>query len=160
MDANRKYSFEGVVASILFLVLISVVLLQVFGRVGIFTGPVWTEELARWIWVWMAFIAIGEVERTDSQLRMSIFSDLLPGDLKKYIYIFVDTVYLGITCHLCWIGFKTVKRTWYNESVTLPLSDAFLYASYFVASVFIIWRIVNRLRVKVNQMTVKEDDKP
>lgn len=145
MLTGCRYSVEGVVASVLFLVLIGVVLLQVFGRLGLFAGPVWTEELARWIWVWMAFLAVGEAERTNNQLRMSFFSEFLPARMRKILFTGVDIIYLGVTCHLCWIGYKTVKRTWYNESVTLPVPDAFLYFSYVVASLFIIWRIVNRL---------------
>lgn len=140
-----KYSLEGVVASILFLVLIAIVLLQVVGRTPILRGPVWTEEAARWVWVWMAFIAIGEVERVDGQLKMAFLADALPSAARKVLFTLIDLVYLGIMGHLCWIGYQTVLRTSRNISVTLPTSDAVLYASAFVASFLILYRIVRRL---------------
>ena len=46
----RRYSFEGVVASALFIVLFAVLMIQIFGRTPLFRGPVWTEEAARLIW--------------------------------------------------------------------------------------------------------------
>lgn len=130
----------------LFLGLITVVLLQVFGRSGLFSAPVWTEELARWIWVWMAFIATGEAERRNVQLRMGVFVEFLLGRSRFVLFTLIDLLYLAITCHLLWIGYKTVMRTWNNEAVTLPFSDAVLYASYPVAAVFIIWRVAVRIR--------------
>jgi TRAP-type C4-dicarboxylate transport system permease small subunit len=145
MGQARRYSLEGTIASLLFIVLFGVLLVQVFGRTPLFVGPVWTEELARWIWVWMAFIAIGEVERQDAQLRMGFIAEALPKGARRWLYTAIDVVYLGIMGHLCVIGFRSILRTWSNESVTLPVSDAALYASAFVASILIIARIARRL---------------
>ena len=146
MSGNGRYSIEGYAATVLFLGLIFVVLLQVFGRSGLFPAAVWTEELARWIWVWMAFIATGEAERRNVQLRMGILAEVLLGRFRFVLFTLIDIVYLAVTCHLFWIGYKTVLRTWNNESVTLPFSDAVLYASYPIAALFIIWRVANRIR--------------
>jgi TRAP-type C4-dicarboxylate transport system permease small subunit len=145
LDNPRKYSIEGIVASVIFIVLIGVVLIQVFGRTPLFRGPVWTEEAARWLWVWMAFIGIAEVERQDGQLKMAFIADLLPDGARRILYTCIDLVYLGIVCHLIWIGYKTVLRTWDNVSVTLPTTDAVLYASGLVAAILILHRIVRRL---------------
>ncbi|MCI2393979.1 TRAP transporter small permease [Aliiroseovarius sediminis] len=149
MREYRKYSIEGYAATVLFLGLIIVVLLQVFGRTGLFSAPVWTEELARWIWVWMAFIATGEAERQNAQLRMGILVEAIMGRSRFILFTLIDLVYLIVTCNLLWIGYKTVMRTWYNESVTLPFSDAVLYASYPIAALFIIWRVAARIRWQI-----------
>jgi TRAP-type C4-dicarboxylate transport system permease small subunit len=163
MSGNGRYSIEGYAATVLFLGLIFVVLLQVFGRSGLVSAPVWTEELARWIWVWMAFIATGEAERRNVQLRMGILVETLLGRFRFILFTAIDIIYLAVTFHLLWIGFKTVMRTWNNESVTLPFSDAVLYASYPVAALFIIWRVANRIRWQaINRETfifASEDEK-
>ena len=141
----RRYSPEGTLASILFIVLFCVILIQVVGRTPLLTGPVWTEEAARWLWVWMAFVGIAEAERTDSQLRMGFLADMLPGGLRRVLFTLIDLAYLGIVGHLVWIGFKTVRRTWGNISVTMPTTDAVLYASALVAFVLVFHRILRRL---------------
>lgn len=145
MSFLRRYSLEGCVASILFIILFGVLLIQIFGRTPLFTGPVWTEEAARWLWVWMAFIGIAEVERQNGQLRMGFIADALPLSGRRLLFILIDVVYLAIVAHLVWISYKTVLRTWNNEAVTLPMSDAVLYASGLVASVLILHRIARRL---------------
>lgn len=136
---------EGIMASALFVVLICVILLQVVGRIGVLRGPVWTEELARWVWVWMAIIGLGAVERNNAHLRMSFIVDALPRMIRNSVYSLIDLAWLGITLHLTWLGYRSVLRSWNNTAVTLPLTDAVLYASYPIAAVFIIWRIVQRL---------------
>jgi TRAP-type C4-dicarboxylate transport system permease small subunit len=141
----RKYGFEATFASILFIVLFGVILLQILGRTPIAKGPVWTEELARWIWVWMALIGIGTVERDRAHLRMGFVVDLLPKRLQKVIGVLTDLLYLGLAGHLVWIAFKSVERTWDNASVTLPMTDGVLYASALVALVLIVLRILQRL---------------
>jgi len=142
---RSKYSPEGIAASILFIILIIVLLIQILGRTPLFTGPVWTEEAARWLWVWMAMIAIPEVERTDSQLRMGFLVERLQKRARIAVLTIIDLVYLGVVMHLIWIGWKTIQRTWSNEAVTLPATDAVLYASGFVAMILIANRVIRRI---------------
>lgn len=142
---KQKYGFEASIASVLFVVLFLVMVLQILGRTPIVAGPVWTEELARWIWVWMALIGIGTVERDNAHLRMGFLIEYLPNTVQKVWAIIVDVIYLAISCNLVWIAYKSVLRTWNNESVTLPTTDAVLYASALVAMALIIHRIARRL---------------
>lgn len=142
---TRKYAPEAVAASVIFIVLFFIILWQVFGRTPLMTGPVWTEELARWLWVWMALIGIGAVERNDSHLRMSFLTGLLPRVVQRGLQIMTDLIYIGLASHLIWIAWKSVKRTWNYEAVSLPATDAVLYASAFVAMNLIVLRVTQRL---------------
>lgn len=142
---KRKYRLEATIASILFIFLFGVILLQILGRTAIVKGPVWTEELARWIWVWMALIGIGTVERDRAHLRMGFLIELLPNGVQRTIGVLVDLLYLGLAGHLILIAWKAVERTWNNASVTLPITDGVLYASALVAMVLIVFRILQRV---------------
>ena len=141
----RKYGFEACIAGALFIVLFLVILLQILGRTPLVRGPVWTEELARWIWVWMALIGIGTVERDRAHLRMGFLVELLPQGVQRAIGMVTDLIYLGLVAHLIWIAWHSVLRTWNNTSVTLPVTDAVLYASALVAMVLVFHRIARRL---------------
>ena len=70
----RKYAFEGIVATILFIALIICMLLQISARAGLTQPPIWTEELSRWLWVWMAFFGMAEVERRNEHLVVDFFA--------------------------------------------------------------------------------------
>ena len=145
MNPRRLYSPEGIAATLIFCGLIIVLLIQILGRTPLFKGPVWTEELARWLWVWMAFIGIGEVERTNSQLRMDLFGPLLGRLGRKMLFTLIDLVYLGVVLHLVWIGYFTFLRTWRNESVTLPFPDGAMYLAALVGLALVVWRVSARL---------------
>lgn len=141
----KRHSFEASIAGAFFIALFCVILVQIFGRTDLFTGPVWTEELARWLWVWMALIGIGAVEKKGAHLRMGFLMEMLPKGVQRGFALVTDIVYLAIAGHLLWISYKTILRTWRNESVSLPTTDAVLYASAFFALLLIIHRIVRRL---------------
>lgn len=145
MDQRPNYSVEGIVATVLFLVLIGIVAVQVLGRTPLFRGPVWTEEAARWVWVWMAFIGIGEVERQDKHLRMGFLAEMLPKVVRRAVFTVIDLIYLGVVAQLVWVGWQTVGRTWSNASVTLPLSNGVLYLSALLAFILVLHRIVRRI---------------
>lgn len=145
MQKMRLYSPEGIAAALIFIVLIAVLLVQVLGRTPLFRGPIWTEELARWLWVWMAFIGIGEAERTNSQLRMDLLAGFLGAKARLWLFMAIDIVYLAIVSHLVWIGWKTVIRTWSNASVTLPVPDGMLYLAAFIGLLLVLLRIVLRI---------------
>ncbi|UJQ93394.1 TRAP transporter small permease [Mariluticola halotolerans] len=156
----KNYALEASIGCVLFIALFAVVLLQVFGRTGLFVGVVWTEETARWLWVWMALIGIGAVERNQSHLRMGLLTAILPQGFQRGLNIFFDLVYLGIACHLVWIAYKSVLRTWNNESVSLPTTDALLYASALVAFVLIVHRIIRRLVATLRNADIEPEAKP
>ncbi|WP_112323611.1 TRAP transporter small permease [Oceanibium sediminis] len=141
----RKYSFEACIGSVLFIGLFLVILVQIFGRTPLFSGPIWTEEVARWLWVWMALISISAVERNKAHLRMGFLMQLMPRGFQRALGLVSDLVYLGIAGHLVWIAWKSILRTWNNESVSLPTTDAVLYASAFFAFILIVHRILRRI---------------
>ncbi len=154
----RKYSFEGCIAAALFIALFFVILIQIFGRTSLFTGPIWTEELARWLWVWMALIGIGAVERDNAQLRMSFLVEMLPSRVQTGLAIAFDTLYFAVVCKLIVVGYGAIMRTWDNETVSLPTTDAVLYASTFVALILILHRIARRLFTTIfGRPTLAED---
>lgn len=150
-DPRTRYSFEGSVAAILFVVLLGVMLLQVVGRTGYFNPPIWTEELSRWLWVWMAFIGIAEVERTDTHLRMDLIPEMMAQKVRTATFTIIDLIYLAITCQLIWIGYRGVVRSWNNAAVSLPVTDALLYASFPIAGIFIVYRVANRMIRRVRR---------
>ena len=145
MRPSHKYSLEGSIAAILFLVLIGIVAVQILGRTPVMRGPVWTEEAARWVWVWMAFIGIAEVERQNRHLRMGFLGASLPRRIRTVVFTLLDLAYLGVMAQLCWIGWQTVSRTLNASAVTLPVPTAVLYGSALLASGLVIHRILRRL---------------
>lgn len=141
----RRYAFEGIVATILFIALVVCMLLQITARAGLMQPPIWTEELSRWLWVWMAFFGMAEVERRNEHLVVDFFVTKLPEFMRRLVVLGLDLVYLVVIGSLIWIGVKGVLRQIPSQAVTMPTTDAVLYASFPVAALFIGARIVIRM---------------
>jgi TRAP-type transport system small permease protein len=141
----KPYSPEGVIAAALFVGVLATMLLQIIGRSGWFAPPIWTEELSRWLWVWMACFGMAEVERRNEHLAVDFLVTRLPTVPKRALMIGTDLVYLFAIGTLIWVGFRGVVQAWPSQAVTMPTTDAVLYASFPVAALFIAARIVQRL---------------
>lgn len=88
----KRYSPEGVLSTLLLIVLSLVIFLQIAGRLGVFPGQVWTEELIRWLWVWMACLGFSEAERYQQHLRMDMIPTLWSAALRRAVYRLTDAM--------------------------------------------------------------------
>jgi TRAP-type C4-dicarboxylate transport system permease small subunit len=144
--ALRYKGITGHLAAGLLCLLMAIILLQILGRFGIFPGQVWTEELTRWLWVWMALLGVAAAEKRQEHLRMEFLTQLLPARLRRWCFRVQDGVALVLAAYLCWQGVKGVLRTLDNESVTLPVPDAVLYLSLPVGMALWFLVLARRLR--------------
>ena len=140
-----RQNIEGRLSSALLCGLCLIIFLQILGRFGIFPGQVWTEELTRWMWVWMALLGCAAAEAHRQHLRMEIFTSFFPRRVQVAMNYLQDVMAILVALYLCWQGYKGVLRTWNNEAVTLPVSDAVLYASLPIAMAWWAYRLAQRL---------------
>lgn len=139
------YSPEGRASAVLLCLMMLLILFQIASRLGFMPGQVWTEELIRWVWVWMALLAVGEAERTHQHLRMEMLPELWRAPLRRAVYRLIDAGTALLALYMVWLGTKGVIRTWHDESVTLFMSDAVLYAALPVGA--LIWAVRLLLRI-------------
>jgi TRAP-type transport system small permease protein len=153
----RPYGPEGIIAALLFIGVVTTMLLQILGRIGVFDPPIWTEELSRWLWVWMVCFGMAEVERRNEHLAVDFLVTRLPALPRKAVRVGTDLVYLAVMGGLIWIGTIGAVRAWPSQSVTMPTTDAVLYAAFPVAAVFIALRILLRLIGRVRRPAMLEE---
>ena len=144
----KRYSPEGVLSTLLLIALSLIIFLQIAGRLGVFPGQVWTEELIRWLWVWMACLGFSEAERYQHHLRMDMVPTLWSAALRRAVYRLIDAMTGVLALYMAWLGCKGVLRTWNDESVTLGVSDAVLYAALPVGALLWAMRLFLRLAGK------------
>jgi TRAP-type transport system small permease protein len=140
-----SYSPEGIASASLLVLLMLIILFQIASRLGFMPGQVWTEELIRWIWVWMALLGVSEAERTQQHLRMEMLPAMWSAAVRGFVYRTIDLATGVLALYMAWLGFKGVLRTWNDESVTLFMSDAVLYAALPVGA--LLWALRLFLRV-------------
>lgn len=93
---------EGVVAGLLVLCVLMLVLFQVITRY-VFNAPVaWTEELARFALIWLAFIGAGWVASRGSHVTVRLGDDKLSPQVRRWLDAFAGLLSLIIGGALLW----------------------------------------------------------
>ena len=100
----------GLVAIILFItwqVIYRYIITQFIERAG---AAVWTEELSRYIFVWISYLAVSVAIRKRSSIRVDIIYDRLPERLKQISWIVVETLFLALTATIAYYGVGQIER--------------------------------------------------
>src|ERR1700712_3741896 len=87
---------EDWIAFVLFWTLAIIVFLQFFTRYILNDSLAWTEEIARYGLMWLAFIGGAVVTRRKTQISVELLGNLMkPGPLRSALFALVDLVTLG-----------------------------------------------------------------
>lgn len=101
------------------------VLLQVVGRYIPFIKPfTWTEEIARWLLVWLTFLGASHVAKTSSYTRVDFFVNKLSPKARKYVGVFDKLCMLAFSGYFAVKSFKvftTVSTHELGPATQLPM---------------------------------------
>src|SRR3954452_21988865 len=116
---------EDWIAFVLFWALAIIVFLQFFTRYILNDSLSWTEEIARYGLMWLAFIGGAVVTRKNSHIAVELLSNLMaPGPLRSALLALVDFVTLGFLGLLAYFSVTIIERM-HNQTMTvveLPMS--------------------------------------
>jgi TRAP-type C4-dicarboxylate transport system permease small subunit len=117
--------FEGL-AAILVVALLGSVALGILTRA--LNDPfVWTDELARFLMVWLAMLGWIVSSRRRGHVRIRFFHDLLPQALWRLTEAVIQAGMIALGVIVTYFGFDLVARNYDLEATTLPLSMAWMY---------------------------------
>ena len=103
------------------------VLLQVFFRYVLNDPLTWSEELARYLFIWCAFLGWIIASRRKSHLAMTFVADKLPPQAQAAVSVAIE---LG-TVLFAWIlgtrGARLVANNWDVSNVAVPFNLGVVY---------------------------------
>ncbi|MEI0843629.1 TRAP transporter small permease [Brachyspira pilosicoli] len=73
--------------AIMFACMIAMVLFNVILRYFFNSGITWSEEMSRYLFVWIVYIGFIGAMRNNSHLAVDVFFNKLPKGLKKIVYV-------------------------------------------------------------------------
>ena len=151
MEVLRKVIYHSTAA--IFCGILALLGLSVFSRYILNDSLVWAEEIIRFAFIWMFFLAMGEVSRTGTHLALDLIPGLIKGAPKKALNIFIETaniLFLLILAHYTW------RVAWINmgqKSPALLIPYGYIYMAIPVGSLlmslFCVQRIVLMLTGKL-----------
>lgn len=132
---------ESVAAVLLALVFLSIAL-QVITRFILRDPLFWTEEAARYLFVWLVAIGSAEVIRARSHIAMDVFVLMLPTRSRLFVGILLNSVIVFCLGLLAWYGFFGMLRAHRVMSVAVGVPESLLYGALPVGAVLMALRML------------------
>ncbi|NLB90825.1 MAG: TRAP transporter small permease [Clostridiales bacterium] len=106
---------------------------------------VWSEELIRYLAVWVAFLGGAAAFKEKSLVCFDLVSGRFKGVVKLVIELLSNTVVVVFMCFIFYLGMKTVTSpsTYRQISVGMKVSMAFPYAAIPAGSILMVLFGVN-----------------
>lgn len=123
----------------------TIVLFNVILRYGFNSGITWSEELARFSFVWMIFLGAIVALKEDSHLKVVLLIERFPPAVRKLCAVVVELLMLYLSWLLFEGGWKMTQLNTANISPALGVPMSLLYASTIAASVGMAIVILSRL---------------
>lgn len=96
---------------------------------------IWTDELSRFLMVWIAVFGWILASRRRIHVRIRYFQDLLPATLHGSVEVLFQVALIAFGALVAWYGVALVAKNLDLEATTLPLSMAWMYVPIVVAGV-------------------------
>jgi TRAP-type C4-dicarboxylate transport system permease small subunit len=112
---------------LMMIVMAGSVVLQVASRY-VFNRPTsWSEELARYLFVWITFLGAAVVIRKRRHVDVTVLTDRLPPGAAKFVYLIADLCVLFMLGALTWAGagLAIMAHRQLSAAMDLPMSLAY-----------------------------------
>jgi TRAP-type C4-dicarboxylate transport system permease small subunit len=111
----------------LFVLIFALVLAQVVFRYVLNDPLVWSEELARLAFVWVAMLTWGLGARRRSHIAVTFIPDMLPRTPRLLLAMLVQGLIIVFCAILAWHGMTLTARNTDMSLVTLDIPYAIVY---------------------------------
>jgi TRAP-type transport system small permease protein len=119
---------ENWIALAVFWALAFIVFLQFFSRYILNSSFAWTEEIARYGLMVLAFVGGAVVTRKKGQIAVELVSNLMkPGAARATLLAVVDFVTLGFLALLAYFSVTIVERMQYQRMTVFDLPMSLVY---------------------------------
>ncbi len=113
--------FEQLLCGLLIIAFSTLLIVNVIGRY-VFSSPLFfAEELAVYILVWMAFLAISVAIHHDQHVRLTMLVGVMPSHLQRLCYWLTELICLAVLATLLWysIGWIRSPSAAFDIAITL-----------------------------------------
>ena len=143
------YTVMKVFVAGLMMLITALTFYQIVLRYGFNMAPSWSEELVRFAFVWLTFLAAGMGVRERIHIGIDAVVNMLPPVLQKAASIAVALIIVGFGFFLLITGAEITESTHFQASPALGLPMSYVYAGIPFMGVLMICFGLNNIRLIV-----------
>ena len=130
---------NGALLSLMFLT----TFFQVLARNVFFTTAMWTEELAKILFVSIVFLGSATLMESEEHIRISILSDRLPASLARWHRLFVHLVLVAFGVFFVWSSWINVLNSWEFYAPSMPwFRLSYLYLGLVISGILTLYYLL------------------
>lgn len=139
--------------------LITIVILVIAQSVSryAFSFPIgWSEELVRFVFIWIAWISASYAVRENSHIRVEILKNMLPVQLKRITEIIVLIIWFSFALFLLVFGTKFIISVGGTEQISpsLGISMWIVYLAIPISGLLMGVRLVQQIVQVIRKKTI------
>ncbi len=123
---------------------------QVLSRYVLKLSNIWTEELARYLYIWLVFVGTSYAEKEYIHIKIDVLRNIFPKKLRPYAALIGEIILFVFAVYVCYISVPYVQgilsRGQYSQA--LKISMAFPYAAIPVGFALLAIRVVVNIITK------------
>ena len=123
-EPEIAFRFDDALAFAIFWALAIIVFLQFFTRYVLNDSYSWTEEIARYLLMWVTFVGGAVAMRRGTHISVEFAHHFLPPGAVRVLNFLIDLVVVGFIGLLCWFAIAITQRMHIQTMTVLPVSGS------------------------------------
>jgi TRAP-type C4-dicarboxylate transport system permease small subunit len=121
------------------------IFVQVVFRYGLESSLSWSEELARYLFVWVIFVGASVAVRRNQHIAMTAIAAALPEPLRSFATALAHVAFIAFLLLLAWACIPLIVNARFTVSSELEIPIAWVYAAAPIGALLSVLHLVNRL---------------
>jgi C4-dicarboxylate transporter DctQ subunit len=153
--------FEEVICTVLFSVMVILTFTQVLSRFIFNLSLGWSEEISRFLFVWLVYISAAMAAKHRRHIRVELIDQFLPRTLSKWAGLLSDLLWIFFSLFVAYQGFIVMQKIMghgqLSPAVQLPMGWVYLVIpfGFVLMAIRVTQGIVARFRGE-DQLTEEE----
>ena len=122
---------------------------QIFMRYVMGASLSWSEELARYFFIWATYVGIAYAVRKDAHIRVTMGTDLLSASGQTYVRILTHVIFGAFALFVMYQGWFMVEKTFRfgQKSASLGMPMGIIYLAPFTGFLLVVLRLIQAIVV-------------
>lgn len=152
--SNLDQNGERYLTLPLYTLVVIAIFMEVFRRFFLSYSSIWSEEIARYAFIYITWIGAAAAIRERAHIRIDVFLPLLPDKGKAVVFIFGDIITLILSCIALYWSIEPVLTSIHFGSVThgLRISQAWFLMAVPLGFCLIILRLIQSMKRDISDL--------
>jgi TRAP-type C4-dicarboxylate transport system permease small subunit len=139
---NWLARLESVILGLLVLAMTGVTLAQVIWRYVLNEPLIWSEEAARYLFVWLSLIGASLAVKEGAHYLLDAMAEKLPAKLRLVVSAIVFVITVGFLVILLKTGINETRQASLQDAATLPIHMSLAYLAIPVGAALMLFHTI------------------